>query len=85
MVAPGVCHGEGLEDAADRLAGFGPDQKMEVVGHEAVAEEPNGVAVLGAVQRNEEGFAIVVLGEDIAAIVAAIERMVDQPLVDGSW
>ena len=58
---------------------------MEVVGHEAVAEEPKGVAVLGAAQRNEEGFAIVVLGEDIAAVVAAIEGMVNQPLVDGSW
>ena len=40
-------HGQGLENPADRLAGPGLEQKMKVVGHQAVAEQLERVATLG--------------------------------------
>jgi hypothetical protein len=69
--------GEGLEDAADRLPGLGPREEVEVVGHQAVTEEPEGVARLGGGEGLAEGEVIGLIGEDIAAVVAAIECVVD--------
>jgi hypothetical protein len=47
VVPPGVGDGERLEDAADRLARLGAEEELEVVGHQAVAEEPEGISLLG--------------------------------------
>jgi hypothetical protein len=69
-----------LEDPADRLPGLGPNQQVEVVGHEAVAEEPEGVAVLRATEGREKRVVIRVGCENIAAI----ENVVDQSAVDRS-
>jgi hypothetical protein len=55
--------------------------QIPMIGHETIAEQPEGVAVLGTAQGDEKGFAIVVLGEN----VAAMKGMVDLALVDGSW
>jgi hypothetical protein len=77
-------HGEGLEDAADRLTGLGAEQEVEVVGHEAVAEEAERIALLGPRQGFEEGDSVGVVGEDVGAVVAAVEGVVNQALVDGS-
>jgi hypothetical protein len=80
VMAPRVGDGEGLEDAADRLPGLGADEEVEVVGHEAIAEEPEGIAVLGLGQGLEEGDAVGVVAED----VAAVEGVIDQAVVDGA-
>lgn len=56
-----------------------------MIGHEAVAEQPEGVATLRAIQGSEEGVAICLVGEDVATVIFAIEGAVDQAVVDGSW
>ena len=55
-----------------------------MVGHQAVAEEPEGVALLGGGEGLEEGEVVVVIGEDGGAIVAAVEGVIDQAVVDGA-
>ena len=78
-------HRERLEDTADRLSGLGTNKEVEVVGHEAVAEQPEGVATLGAIQGSEEGVAVGLVGENVATVISAIEGVVDQAVVDSSW
>ena len=84
VVPPGVCDGERLEDAADRLARLGAEEEVEMVGHEAVAEESERVAVPGGGEGLEEGEVVVVIGEDGGAVVAAVKGVVDQSVVDGA-
>jgi hypothetical protein len=42
VVSPGVGNRKRLEEAADRLPRFGPEQKVEIVGHQALTEQPEG-------------------------------------------
>jgi len=79
-----VGHGERLEDPADRLPGFGPHKQVEMVGHQAITQEPEGIAVLGECKCLEESDVVVVVGEDHGAVVAAVEGVVNQSVVDGS-
>jgi hypothetical protein len=83
VIAPGVGDGERLEDAADRLAGLGAEQEVEMVGHQAIAEELEGVAAPGAVEGVEEGEVVAVVVEDGGAVVAPVQGMIDQAVVDG--
>jgi hypothetical protein len=55
-----------------------------LVGHQAVAAEPERVAELGACQGVEEGAEVVVVEEDGVAVVAAAEGVVDEAVVVGS-
>jgi hypothetical protein len=84
VISPGMGYGDGLEDAADRSASLGPDQQVEVVGHEAVAEQGEGVAFLGAGEGFEEGDAIGIVGKNVSPVIAAVERVIDQSVVDGA-
>ena len=85
VVPPGVGDGERLEDAADRLPRFGPQQEVEVVGHQAVAEEPERVSSLGGGQGLEEREMIGIVAEDIVAVIAAVERVIHEAVVNGAW
>jgi hypothetical protein len=71
-----------LEDVADRPARLGAEEEVEVVGHQAVAEEPKGIAIPGHGEGLEEGEVIVVVGEDGGAVVAAVERVIDEAVAD---
>jgi hypothetical protein len=84
VIAPGVGDREGLEDSADRLSGLGPDQEVKVIGHETIAEEPEGVAVPGLGEGLEEGDAVGVVAEDIPAVVATVEGVIHQAVIDGA-
>src|SRR5262249_29527001 len=84
VIPPGMGHGEGLEDAADRLTGLGAEQEVEVVGHEAVAEEAERIALLGPRQSFDEGASVGVVLEDVGAVITTVEGVVDQALADGS-
>lgn len=84
VISPGVGYSERLEDAADRLAGPGPRRAVEVVGHQAVAGEAEGVPLLRLGEGLEEGEVVVVIGEGGGAVVAAAEGVIDQAIVDRS-
>ena len=77
MVPPSVGDGEGLHDAADGLAGAGSEYEMDVVGHQAVGVEVEGVSSLGLCEGFEVGKPIAVGVEDVVAVVAAIQRVED--------
>ena len=55
-----------------------------MVGHQAVAEEAEGVAELRLAEQSEEGAAVGVVEEDVAAVVAAAEGMEGEAVVVGS-
>jgi hypothetical protein len=72
-----VCHGEGLQDPADRLAGLRLQKEMEMVRHQALAEQPERIAGTGIPQRLEEGFIVAVLGENVGSVVTTTERVIN--------
>jgi hypothetical protein len=57
---------------------------MEVVGHQAIAEEAEGVALLGGGEGLEEGEMVVVISEDRGPVVAPIEGMIEQSFFGGA-
>jgi hypothetical protein len=52
---------------------------MEVIAHQAIAAAVEWIAVLDPRERFEEGSSIAVIRENIAAVVAPIESVVDEP------
>jgi hypothetical protein len=72
MVSPGMRDGKRLEDSADRLSGLWPD------------EQANRIAVLGFGEGAEEGSPVGIVPKDIGAVVAAVEDVIDQSVIDGS-
>jgi hypothetical protein len=55
---------------------------MEMVAHQATAQQPEGAA--GAAQRLEEALEVGVVGEVVALVVAPVQRMIDHTYVDGA-
>jgi hypothetical protein len=84
MVMPGVGHGQGLEDTANRLTVLGLEEEVEVIRHQAVAEEAEGIAQLGLAQGIQERLEVVVPEENGEAVVAPVEGVVEQAVSDGS-
>ena len=84
VITPGVGYCKGLKDSANRLSGLGPDQEVEVIGHETIAKEPEGVAVPGLGEGLEEGDAVVVVAEDVPAVVATVEGVIHRAVIDGA-
>jgi hypothetical protein len=84
VVSPGVGDGERLEDAADRLPSLGSNEEVEVVGHQAVPEQPEGVTLLGGGEGLEEGEMVVVIREDGRPVVAAVKGMINEAVGDGA-
>jgi hypothetical protein len=82
MIPPGVGDGQGLEDSADRLSELRADEEVEVVGHEAIAEEAEGIALPGLGEGLQEGDPIVIVAEDDGPVVAAIEGVIDEAVID---
>ena len=63
---------------------YGPEQEMKVIGHETIAEEAKRIAFLGLGEGLEEGDAVGVIAKDVGAVVAAIEGMIDETVIDGA-
>jgi len=84
VVAPGVRHQERLHDATDGHPRLGAEQEVEVVGHQAIAVEPERVAELRPAEGVEEGAEIAIVVEDGVAIVAPAEGMEGQAIVNRS-
>jgi hypothetical protein len=73
-----------LEDSADRLPELGPEQPIKVIDHETIAEEAKRLAFLGFAEGLEERDAVGVVAKDVSAVVAAIECVMDETIVDGA-
>jgi hypothetical protein len=84
VVSPRVRHCQRLDDTADRLAHLRPQQKVKVVGHQAVPEELERVALFGGGDGLDEDDVILLIGENGGAVVAAVNRVIDQTIIDGS-
>jgi hypothetical protein len=69
---------------AQTMVGKTPPEEVEVIRHQAVAEKTERITLVGVGDGLKEGNMISVIGEDIAAIVAPIKGLVDQPVVNGS-
>jgi hypothetical protein len=79
---PCVSDGQRLEDPTDRLAGSRAEQEVEVIGHQAVAEELERIPCVRLLDHPEEGAVVVIIHENIGAIVATIDGVVYQIFVD---
>ena len=82
---PGVGDRKRLKDAADRDARFGPEEQVEMVGHQAVGIEAEGISDLGFGQVVEEGLVVGVVVEDDLSVVAAVDGVVEQAVIVKSW
>ena len=67
---------------AQEIGVVGDGDEVEVVGHQAVAEQLKGVALFGGRECLEERDIIGVLGEDIRAVVPAIDRGVEEAIIN---
>src|SRR5512140_2025437 len=85
VVPPGVSDGQGLEDAADRLPGGRLEKQMEMVGHQAVAEERERIPCLGAGEIAKEHIPFAIGAEDIGSVVPAVDRVVNKVIACRSW
>ena len=81
MMPQGMGDGERLEDPADGRAGRGAKQQVEMVRHQAVTIEPEGVSKLGPAEALKEGEVVLVVDEDEFAIVTAVDGVKDQAIV----
>jgi hypothetical protein len=84
MIAPGVSHGDRLEDAANGHAGLGRKKQMEMVRHAAITVQAERIASLRLGQGGQEGAEVVGGEEDAGAVVAAVEGVVQQAVGDGT-
>ena len=66
------------------MPGLRAHEEVEVIGLQAIAEEAEGIALDCVGDGLKKGEVIGVVGEDITAIVAPIEGVVDQSVIDGS-
>jgi hypothetical protein len=81
MAAQGVRDPQALHDPADRnIARL--DQEEQVNGHQAAAVEREWPAFLLVANRLEECLEVGVIAEHRSAVVAAMDDMVDQSVID---
>lgn len=85
VITPRVCDSKGLEDSADRLSGFRTKEKMEVIGHEAIAEQSKGIVLAGLGERVKEHEAIGIIAKDIVAVISAVEHFAPTSLMRVIW
>ena len=83
MVALGVRDEEALHQSADRGLERA-DQEVDVVGHEAVAVERERPSLLQIADRPEESSVVLVIVEHRGAVVAPVDDVVDEVVVDGT-
>jgi len=84
VVVPGMSDGEGLKNAAKGLPGSGAEQEMEMIRHQTIAEEAERVTSLRLGQGLQEREVILGGEEDGSAVVAAVNRMIEEAVRDRS-
>ena len=76
VVTADVCGEEPLHPAGEVTVLAGPEDEVEMVGHEAVAADAHGEAFAGEGHEIDEGLIVVVVVEDAGAAVAAVDDVV---------
>ena len=84
VITPGMSDCERLKDSTDRLPWVGSEQEVEVVRHQAIAEESEWISASGLGEGLEEGDAVAVIAEYVGAVVASVEGMIDEAVIDGA-
>lgn len=77
MVASHVRGHEPLHPPTEVAVVVGPQDKVEVVGHQTVAGDAHGQPLVGLLHQSEERAEVLVLMNHIAPSVASIERVID--------
>ena len=85
VVTPGMGYRQGLLNSTDGLAGLGFQQQVEMVRHQAVAEEKKRTPRLGSGKRIQERSVVGIIREDVATVVASIKGMINETVVNNSW
>ena len=73
MVAPRVRDREGLQDPADRLSGLRPDEEVEVIGHETIAEQSEWVAIPRLGECLEESETVGIIAKTSARLLPRLK------------
>jgi hypothetical protein len=76
-----------VSDCKMRLTGCpgsGASSKVEVIGHQAIAEQPERIALARLAEGVEEGAKVVGTEENGSAIVAPVESVIEQAVGDRS-
>jgi energy-converting hydrogenase Eha subunit B len=76
VVATNMCGEHAMQGPAKVAVPFGPDDKVEVVGHKAIGKRAERNLGADFPQDFEEGFIVALFVKDGGTIVAAIEDMV---------
>ena len=84
VIMPGMGDRQRLHDPADRLAVARREQQVEMIGHQAVAEEPERVTLLRLKECVQKLTAIIGRRQDGVAVIAPIQGMIDEAVSDGS-
>jgi hypothetical protein len=88
MSALGVGHGQPAHEGGEVAVLAGPQQQMEVVGHEAVGQQSHVEAGDGLLQDPLERGIVVIIVEESRSRISPVEGMVDQAAFGGtsrSW
>lgn len=77
MPALGMGHRQPSHESGQVAIASGPEDEVEVVGHDAVGQHPHGVARGGVGEDAEEGAIIAVVVEDRGAGDGAVQGVID--------
>ncbi len=77
---PGVGDAERLENTADRLASLGAEQQVKMVGHQAIAEQPERVTLLRLLEGFEKRQIVFGRKENVGTVVPAVQRVIQQTI-----
>ena len=71
-------------EAREVVVGAGPDDQVEVIGHDAVGEEPNGDSLVGLGQDVYEGVVVASVLKKSEASVRSVQNMVNEAALGGA-
>jgi hypothetical protein len=73
-----------LENPTDRLASLGSQQEVKVVGHQTVAKKTERIPFPCRRDGFEKRNMVFLVAKDGSTIVAAIDRVIHQSVIDNS-
>jgi hypothetical protein len=81
----GMRQGQPMQELGQFAVLMGPDNEVEVIGHEAIGQQAHGHFVLGLAQDALEGGVVAVLMEDGGACYGMVEDVVDETTGSSAW
>ncbi len=84
VISPRVGHRERLKDPTDRLPGFGPEEQVEMIGHQTITKKPKRITLLGLAQCFQKGDVIRSVFENATPVVAPVQGVENETTSDGT-